>query len=215
MSNTKCEMAQKGSKLCIQIAVNNSEVRAKLEDSIGLGRIKWISPLAKDSFKEYQLNDKECPDLKLSEVCWEKFWPSQNQPQWDAIGVTEDDSALILVEAKAHTTEIKGGGCKASEENKEKIMKQIEEVVGKDSVWQGKYYQIANRILFLKGLKEHYKGKKNVYLVFLNFINDVSYISEDENKWKDFYEELQRQHPYPVDKTLKEYIKYVYLNVWK
>jgi hypothetical protein len=76
-------------------------------------------------------------------------------PQWDAIGIAED-STLILVEAKAHTSEFKGSGCQAKADgpNRSKIKKTITQFLGNDKVWMGKYYQTANRIVILKKLLE-------------------------------------------------------------
>lgn len=68
MGNLADELANRGSKLCMQICVNNVEddynknkqkiVRKSrkhlMDDLIGHGDNKWLSPLASDSFKDSQ-----------------------------------------------------------------------------------------------------------------------------------------------------------------
>lgn len=53
------------------------------------------------------------------------------------------------VDCIAHTSEMESEGSKATEESRIQIQRQIESVMGTDSVWMGKYYQTANRILYL------------------------------------------------------------------
>ena len=228
MSNLTEELANRGSKLCMQICVNNikddfardkKSVSRKsrkhlLDDLIGLGEIKWFSPLTIDNYKEYQLNDisKRFPQyFELEEIDW-SFWPSERQPQWDAIG-TNSESTLILVEAKAHTSEIEGSGCKATPESKQIIQESIVAVMGKDPIWMDKYYQTANRILFLNKLIEYYGTNRKVLLVFLNFINDTSYIPEDRSKWIVYINKMKAEHIFP--QKLNPFIKYVYMDLWK
>ena len=222
-------MANRGSKLCMQICVNNVEddfdkktgkiVRKSrkhlLDDLIGHGCINWLSPLAADSFKEYFLETiaKMYPaETRLDNMDW-SFWISNIKPQWDAIGIGSDN-ALILVEAKAHTDEMESKkGCRAKGDSYLQIKEQIENIMGDDSVWLGKYYQTANRILYLSKIKEYYGSSRNVVLVFLNFINDVSLIPEAKEKWDEYLEKMKRKHPLPSSMT--KYIKYIFMDIWK
>lgn len=225
MSNLSEELASRGSKLCMQICVNNIEddvykgtISRKsrkhlLDDLISLGEIKWISPLTKEQYKEYQLNQlsKENSELiGLSDMDW-SFWPSR-QPQWDAIGIAPD-STLILVEAKAHTDEMESKGTEAKGESLVQIQKEIESVMGNDPVWMKDYYQTANRILFLSKLKKHYGEKRKVCLVFLNFIDDVTLTPESIEVWKDYINKMKSEHKFP--KELESLIKYIYMDIWK
>ena len=229
MSNTSNEMANRGSKLCMQICVNNltddifrgriirKSRKHLLDDKIGHGKITWISPLATENFEEYQLNNNLPVEkkklLKLENVDF-NFWPKGVQsPQWDAIGVAED-SFLILVEAKGHTSEFKGPGCKANVDkpNRPIIKETITQILGDDEVWMGKYYQTANRIVFLKKLLQ--AGVK-VLLVYLCFINDFSNESEPQSTWDQYIKNMNNQHPLPPDTIEGSYIKHIYLDIWQ
>lgn len=224
MANLSEELASRGSKLCMQICVNNIEddvykgiVSRKsrkhlLDDKIGLGDIKWISPLTEEKYREYQLNQlsKNNSELTgLANMDW-SFWPSR-QPQWDAIGIAPD-STLILVEAKAHTSEIEGKGTGAKGESLLQIQKEIESVMGNDPIWMKDYYQTANRILFLSKVKKHYGEKRKVLLVFLNFINDVTLTPESIDTWEDYIDKMKSDHNLP--KELSSFIKYIYMDIW-
>lgn len=228
MSNLADEMANRGSKLCMQICVNNVEddydKRNKkilrksrkhlLDDLIGYGEIKWLSPLASDSFKEYHLEDiaKKYPrEINLDKMDW-SFWKASRKPQWDAIGIAQDNT-LIILEAKAHTSEVRGKGSKAKGNSYYQIQEQIQNVMGNDSVWMKEYYQTANRILYLSKLKEYFGNNRKVILVFLNFLNDVSYIPESKEVWDSFLNKMKEEHPLP--ESLIDSIKYVYMDIWK
>lgn len=222
MSNTSEQMGNRGSKLCMQICVNNvhddvyknkivrKSRKRLLDDLIGKGSIHWFSPLAKENFKEYKLKDiakKYSEETGLNNMDWK----SKIKPQWDAIGVAEDGT-LILVEAKAHTGETKSS-FKGEPESKIQIKQEIEKVMGTDPAWIDGYYQTANRIYYLSKLKQYFGDERDVLLVFLNFINDVSYKPEQKEKWDEFISKMKQEHPFPSN--LLESIKYIYMDIWK
>ena len=228
MGNLANEMANRGSKLCTQICVNNIEddfdnktgkiVRKSrkhlLDDLLGHGNINWLSPLASDSFKEYYLETiaKKFPkETGLENMDW-SFWKATRKPQWDAVGIGEDDT-LIIVEAKAHTSEIEGRGSNAKGDSYLQKKEQIENIMGKDPIWMKEYYQTANRILYLSKLKEYYGSNRNVVLVFLNFINDVSYIPESKEVWNEYLKKMKQNHPIPD--SMIDSIKYIFMDIWK
>lgn len=228
MGNLSDEMANRGSKLCMQICVNNVEddysknkqkvVRKSrkhlLDDRIGHGEIKWLSPLASDCFREYQLENlaKKFPDeMQLDKMDW-SFWRASRKPQWDAVGIAEDNS-LIILEAKAHTSEIEGPGTQAKGSSLKQIKEQIQNIMGNDPVWVNEYYQTANRILYLSKLQEYFGNRRKVLLVFLNFINDVSYIPESKETWDLYLTKMKQEHPLP--QSLIDSIKYIYMDIWK
>ncbi|OJF76065.1 MAG: hypothetical protein BKP49_09650 [Treponema sp. CETP13] len=227
MSNLSEELASRGSKLCMQVCVNNIEDvfgrdkktisrrsrKNLLDDLIGEGEIKWLSPLSNENYREYQLNEisnKYPEEMGLESFDW-GFWPFPRQPQWDAIGINSE-STLFLVEAKAHTSEIEGPGTQAGEKSKGKIKEEIEAVMGNDPIWMNKYYQTANRILFLDKLIKHYGDKRRVVLVFLNFTNDVTYTPEDLETWEKYLNTMKSEHVFP--KVYESNIKYVYMDIW-
>lgn len=222
MSNTSKQMGNRGSKLCMQICVNNVDddiykgrISRKsrkhlLDDLIGKGCITWFSPLAKENFKEYRIEEiaKKYPkEIGLNNMNWKSII----KPQWDAVGIAEDGT-LILVEAKAHTEEIKSSFDRKSKSIIQ-IKQEIENVMGTDPAWIDDYYQTANRILYLSKLKEYFGDERDVLLVFLNFINDVSYMPEPKEKWDTFLLKMEQEHPFPSN--LLESIKYVYMDIWK
>lgn len=147
MSNTVDEMANRGSKLCMQICVNNiiddkdskgQRITRKsrkhlLDDLICLGDIQWLTPIASNNFKEFQISEmiksNNIPEslLGLNDMLW-YYWPSR-QPQWDAIGIAPD-SPLILVEAKAHKKEVESSIKATSNKSIELITQSINELLG-------------------------------------------------------------------------------------
>lgn len=227
MGNLANEMANRGSKLCMQICVNNIEddvdrnnrvVRLSrkhlLDKKIGHGEINWISPLAEELFVEYELAKlplEKVAALGLQGVSW-NFWPNRGKtPQWDAIGISEDGT-LVLVEAKAHISEIERTHCTAvSPESIEIIRKRIRDVMGDDEIWFKGYYQTANRLVHLNHLC---KSGKKVLFVYLIFVNDVSMPkSESQTEWEAYLDAFEKKHPKPDH--LKPYMKTVFVDLWK
>lgn len=177
----------KGSKGMIQILVE--EHKDLLDKVLGV-KLKWICPIKEDNFKELQLNgEKMCGELGLSREDFEDFWPSR-QPQWDGIAKDENNN-LYLIEAKSHLDEICPGNREPDgsnqEQNKNYGMKRESLLCIKkhynsnkeNKLWLHKYYQISNRLAFLKKMKELRNKKKTDYndvkLIFLNFKNDTTW----------------------------------------
>jgi len=143
-------------------------------------RIRWVSPLAHDGYREYRDADflERVGLLGFAKELAE-FWPSMG-PSWDGLGIVSDASArikpgVILVEAKSHIAEIYGSGCQASKESSIKI----EAAIGHarswcgalaDTNWLGPLYQSANRIAHLYLLYE--RSRTPVWLVNLYFTGD-------------------------------------------
>jgi len=173
MSNTsKGRDTQGGSKDWMQTIIN-SDMSLSLDNDIGEGRIKWLSPLAADDYQEYRLNQSPISELLyIDKNTFSKWWPSPRQPQWDAIGTTDRD-AIILVEAKAHLNETKNRSM-AKAHSYELIKNALKKTHSSmsantafnEEVWMKKYYQTANRLLFWDNMQLKYK----TILVFLNFI---------------------------------------------
>jgi hypothetical protein len=175
--------AAKGSKRMIQILVNEHSdlINKALND-----KLDWYSPIAKDDFKEYQLNGSISRKLGLKKGFLEGFWPSRS-PVWDGIAVA--GKTLYLFEAKSHLDEISSGN-KMPQTDKQKDNYRIKtesikhiacDVYGVTDAackaWLHEYYQISNRLVFLHKMKElsHEAIYKDVKLVFLNFVNDSTW----------------------------------------
>ena len=186
--NEKHRTKKQGSRYWIQKIIN-SEMKNSLEDSIGEGKIAWLSPLKDDKneeYKEYQLSWKPIDNIfGFTKDTFLPWWSFSRQPQWDAIGKTKDD-AIILVEAKAHIGETRSK-CRASDNSKLIIQKSLETLhkelsVKKsfdENIWMNKHYQTANRLLFWYNINK----KCNATLVFLNFVN-AEHLPTSEQEWE-------------------------------
>jgi hypothetical protein len=143
-------------------------------------RIRWVSPLASDSYREYR--DAEFLDrVGLSGHAAElaHFWPSRG-PSWDALGIVSDQEGkmkpgVLLVEAKSHVAEVYGNGCQASPKSRARItqaLQDAQEWVGASggSDWLGPLYQSGNRIAHLYFLLERIRNP--AWLINLYFIDD-------------------------------------------
>lgn len=192
-SNTSKIRGKKGSKFWMQTIIN-SDMKLKLESQIGIGKIKWISPLSKDEYAEYKLNQNDIVELIGISKASYSFWPT-NQPQWDAIGMTED--TIVLVEAKAHLKELNSYLSATSEKSKILICETMRSVFdkyysgGNFEKWTKKHYQLGNRLTFLKMINKLASNSgKQVKLVLLNIVNDPTHIPTTEDEWKDSYNNI-------------------------
>lgn len=195
MSNTSKGLAEKGSKYWMQMIIN-SELKLRLNDFLK-DDINWLCPLKdKDNYSEYELRqEKIVKETKITKDKYKDFWPPR-QPQWDAIGISDNRKTLYLVEAKAHLKELKSN-ISAGEESKCLITKTMKEIFDKKyskgnfNKWLNGYYQLGNRITFLEELNKisHKTGLK-VRLVLLNFVDDYTYIPTSEEEWKEHYESV-------------------------
>lgn len=92
---------------------------------------------------------------------WKEFWPCSNsqqgQPSWD--GAFTCGEEIVIVEAKAHISELKSVGCGAEKDRRAKItaaLDRAKEYFGADkgNDWLDRYYQMANRLAFICFLNE-------------------------------------------------------------
>ncbi len=202
MSNTSIGLAKKGSKYQMQrltLKENLHYLNRKIGESL-----TWLSPVKEEEFREYQLNNKKISKrLDLNENAFIDFWPSR-QSQWDGIAIGESGT-LYLFEAKSHLSEIQPGKEGKSEENNHlkynSIMLIAKETFGIQSsvetqnIWCKRYYQISNRIAFQQKLIQLSKDSNafnNVVMVFLNFVNDRTWLSDNKmvytsDEWDNHY----------------------------
>ena len=162
----------KGSLRWIQKLVNDHA--NVLDGAIGLGQIDWRSPRSNDDFAEYR--DEAFLDklnVKLPKVPLPKFWPARG-PQWDALGRAQSGE-VILVEAKAHVSEIMSSGSQASPVPLAKIRKALtataSDLHAKPGLdWALRFYQHTNRLAHAYLL--HKLNPVPTRLVFVYFIGD-------------------------------------------
>ena len=110
MSRTIQPKGTKGSLKWVQHVVNEwpNALNDPINDFIGNKQeqtIEWLSPKVDDDYAEYR--DQAFLDLfgiTLSKIQLKDFWPVRG-PQWDALGKI-GNKAYLLIEAKAHVTEI-------------------------------------------------------------------------------------------------------------
>ena len=202
MSNTSNGKGIKGSKYWIQNVIENEVSCKKLNNMISDDTLIWLSPLA-PKYREYQLNEEYIySQLGLSNSEAKKlfdFWPNR-QPQWDAIALSQDKSTLYLVEAKAHLEELESKCMATSPKSVSKIYDTLKYVMkeyyntNSFDAWTNNYYQLANRLAFLRILNEKPFGMvKTVKLVLLNFANDHTYKPTSKAQWEKHYREVFKE----------------------
>lgn len=220
--------ATKGSRFHLQNLINKNQnllnklildASPTLGDTIS-GTIKWVSPLEKEDYLEYQ--DKEFLEV-IGNPQLEKdllsFWP-EGGPVWDALAIfptnEEDKNGVILLEAKSYIGEL-AACCKAKNQSRDKITKTFERIkdtlgVPANAPWMEEYYQYANRLAHLYFLRIVQKIPS--WLVFLYFIGDLEQGGPTrKEEWytaiDDIKETLSLQHHH----GLSDYIINVFPNL--
>lgn len=140
--------------------------------SIELSRVRWVSPRRSDDWAEYRDADflsvvgrGELTDALAA------FWPPKG-PQWDALGVM-DDGHVVLVEAKAHVSEL-SSRCAATSRSRQVIDAALRQTASNLGVavtpaWTDQYYQYANRLAHLHFFKQN---RVPTQLLFVYFYGD-------------------------------------------
>ena len=200
-SNTSKGRGIKGSKYWIQTVVEDQILQNKLNSMIGEPLI-WISPLAgpENTYDEYELKDPYvCEQMGVSSEDAKflfSFWPKR-QPQWDGLALDSTGHTLYLVEAKAHLAELDSKCSASNPVSKELILNSMQTIHdqyfpnGDFNSWVNNYYQLGNRLTFLRMLNEKRFGHINsVKLVLLNFVNDKKYKPTAEREWLEHYENV-------------------------
>jgi len=139
-------------------------------------KIDWLDFPYNNTLKEY---DKEYiginflekqQDYNQTEEEWGKFWPNKTKAMnWDAVGRIGDQ--WLLVEAKAHAGELKSdskAGIKSRIAIQDKFIDLGTEKGIDTTGWLKKYYQKANRLLFLDFLQTQGLDVKMIFIYFLN-----------------------------------------------
>ncbi len=212
--------AIRGSQLWLQKLVNQRQdlLDGALRPKLGLNRddiITWLSPLKVDDYAEYRDEDfLKRLSINLENRPLRSFWPSGGAV-WDGLGNTSRGD-VILVEAKAHISELASHAGAKSPASVGLIRKSLDETkrfFGNDSPadWTQDYYQYANRLAHLYLLR-HLNGIP-AWLVFLYFINadDVSG-PKSADAWRPAIEGVHAYLDIKHDK-LSPYVVNVFLDV--
>lgn len=182
-------------------------------------KINWLDFPYNNTSKEYDkefiavdfLNSqKDYPKIKNE---WEKFWPhKKNAMNWDAVARIGDE--WLLVEAKAHAGELISDS-KAGIKSRKLIQDKFDDL-GTDkgintSGWLKKFYQKANRLLFLYFLqKQCIKAK----LVFIYFLNGYEVDNNKNIRTKDEWEKVIDQQDKYLNISDNNWVKDNVFNVF-
>jgi uncharacterized protein (DUF4415 family) len=189
--------ARKGSQWNIQEYVNwgarelNDVVRNEVAQ-LRKADLEWVSPLARDGFKEYRDADfLSRVGLATHAESLADFWPVRG-PLWDALAIVgrggNDRPGVLLVEAKSYTSEMHGRGSRAkAQASVKKIQSALEQTcrwLGVSAVpdsWTGPLYQHANRLAHLYWLNEI--AGVDAWLVFCLFADDRTHRATTRRDW--------------------------------
>ena len=190
--------ANRGSRRWLQVLVNcrpgllNEAICDRLAESPH--DIDWRSPLLSDHYAEYR--DQEFVDRLASSRYLTQtpaqtpaqtleprrpladFWPRFG-PQWDGLAVT-DKGQILLVEAKAHISEMVTAPSQARGEPAVRLIQEsLEEIKSflksrAPADWSTSFYQYANRLAHLYWLRE--LNGLNAYLVNVFLLGDEEMI---------------------------------------
>jgi hypothetical protein len=167
----------RGSQKWIQQVINERPHllnRLILPHIPNISAIEWLSPLASDDFAEYR--DRAFLERvgigRLSGALAE-FWPTRG-PQWDALGKT-DKEGILLVEAKAHISEVCSPPTHATGISRQKIEQALGQTISSLGAkpcapWTDVFYQYANRLAHLHFLRT--MQNQSAWLVFVYFVGD-------------------------------------------
>jgi len=209
-----------GSLKNLQDAINEKKRFLDCEISKVIGKqmnIDWKSPLKADDYAEYRDEDFliKLEILNKMKYSLSNFWPN-NGPQWDALGVSDDE--IILVEAKANIPEMVSSGTDAKNpQSIKKIRNSLDEVkkylnVSDTIDWTGKFYQYLNRIAHLYYLRE--KNKIKTHLLFIYFINDITvHGPKTKDEWLGAIQTMECYLGLAKKHKLRKYIYDIFIDV--
>jgi hypothetical protein len=221
MSRIERDRALRGSQKWLQILVNECPERIDrvLAPTLGLAqseRVRWLSPLKDDNYAEYR--DREFIarlGIALERIPLASFWPGFG-PAWDALAKT-DRGDLILVEAKAHISEMVSDPSRASKLSLIKIRESLDATkrfLGSHSGadWTTCFYQYTNRLAHLYLLRE--LNGLPTYLLFLYFINDTEMNGpRSQSEWEGAIKLLEAFLGIRQQHGLSKYVLRVFLDV--
>jgi hypothetical protein len=147
---------------------------ALLDDAIGLGTLRWLSPLASDEYAEYRDESfLHRLGVELSTRSLKSFWPTRG-PVWDGLALTAAGEP-VLVEAKAHAAEMASTCAAVAPASLRAISAAFDETkhafrVDASCDWMEGFYQYANRLAHAYLLNQ--LNDVPAHLVFLYFVGD-------------------------------------------
>ena len=204
---------------------------SKIGDLTGVSSIRWL-----DHGESYAstgaLQIRELVGLEFlgskhpARQEWEQRWPSHGGVHsWDAVGQrrSHDHKTWILVEAKAHTGELKTR-CAAERESLQRIRKVFDATrddlkVTVETDWMGPYYQYCNRIALLHFLVEQ---GVDAHLTYVYFVGDRSDLGSDgrdcpanQQNWQDALVAQDDHVGIPADSPIRARVHRVFLPAYR
>ena len=208
MSKSSQPQQTKGSQKWLQVLVNEcpnllaERFLAASRLSLAL-EINWLSPLVSESYAEYRNSDfTERLGITLPDATaphgksLKEFWPERG-PVWDGLGKSTEGH-LILIEAKAHLSEVARKGTTATAEKSlnliEHSLQEAKKSFGANEPvdWSKTFYQYTNRLAHLYFLRE--LNKLPAYMVNVYFVNDTDMrLPASKAQWQAKIQKLKGQ----------------------
>lgn len=222
MARTPHNCAQSGSEKWLQLAVNKHPehfcalIAKKLNPKPSV--IDIYSPLKCDQYAEYSDQDFiNTLDLELAVRPLDEFWPSGG-PHWDGLATT-DRSQVLLFEAKAYASELKGRKRRATSIKSKRMidrsLRKTQQYLGADMCvdWaKSPYYQYANRLAHLYLL--FVLNGIDAYLLMVYFLNDDDKGGPDSPQlWEHAIKRQYAEMGLSLDHCLSNRIVKLYMNV--
>ena len=194
---------------------------------------EWVSPLDDEGYAEYwnELFLKRLDLLEEHLASFREFWPfkpwsngkvnPQGTPHWDALArvpLGNGDGGVIMIEAKAHRTELVKPKDKSSAgaESLDKIRKSFAEVryfygVADDvPPWESRYYQFCNRLAHVWWMNE--RAKVPTWLVWALIVDDPSWRDRMTSpQWHEAFQTIKRDVGLRSHHRLNDKISVIYL----
>jgi hypothetical protein len=189
----------KGSLHCLRQAIDTmpealAEGIIRLSPSLkahGARGLDWLSPLAAQGYREHRDDFLRVLGLRKHEPALRHFWPRMG-PQWDGLARVKGKApGVVLVEAKAHTAEL-NSKCGAKDPESLRLitsaLERAQDALGVrpegpgPKAWMERYYQLANRLAFLRFMNEDLGIE--TWLVLMLFVDDRSHQPTSLEAWQ-------------------------------
>jgi hypothetical protein len=176
--------AYAGSQRHIQAYVNTPSLARLLDHELSSAlailqgsTIEWRAPLATKRYAEPH-DATFWRAIGHSELAAKaaQWWPARGGPSWDAIGLAHrpgSSPVVVLVEAKANVSEVKGSALAATSPRSISTIKAALDqarttlvATGAPAAWTGQYYQLANRIAWTLWLREQHVDAVFAHVLF-------------------------------------------------
>ena len=142
--------------------------------------ISWVSPLESDGFRELA-GMEYFSEIGSNDVVnvWSGFWPQSGRPQmwdgWAVVGFKDGTEEILVVEAKANSSEFETPGTGSKGYGRAKILSALGKTkvflnVTEDAIWHETYYQFCNRLTALYFLNEQVQVPSRLLMIY--FIGD-------------------------------------------